>query len=135
MTPPNRTGGAGSLGGASTADIRPGPPVPPAGAGPATTAPAGPQTTVGAAVPDHAAPAVFHGRWASALSGRRAHLVPDGAPQGVHFGRPTGLTVDGWDALIDPRGLKEAAAKDMPECLWCTTMLRHMGANVELVSP
>lgn len=131
MTPPDRTGGAGSPGWAPSAAI-PGPPVPPAGAAPTTPAPAGPQTTVGAAVPDHAAPAVFHGRWASALSGRRAHLVPDGAPRSVHFGRPTGLTVDGWDALIDERGLAEAVSMD--RCLACATLLKRMGARV-VVSP
>ncbi len=74
-------------------------------------------------------------RWAAALSGRRAHLVLEDAPRDIHVGRTTAFTADGWWALIDERGLAEAAADDMPKCLWCATMLRHMGANVELVAP
>lgn len=80
----------------------------------------------------HRAP---HVRWGLALSGRRAHLVLEDAPQDVHVGRTTGFTVDGWWALVDATGLAEAADEDMPKCLGCATMLRHMGANVELVSP
>lgn len=118
-------------------------PQPVAQAGAARPAAPAPKPTAGAVAPDHAAPAVTHAsrsrpepvRWGLALSGRRAHLVLEEAPQGAHVGRATAFTVDGWWALVDALGLKEAAAEDMPKCLGCATMLRHMGANVQLVSP
>lgn len=123
MTPPDRTGGAGGLGGASTADISPGPPVPPAGAVSAPSAPAGPQTTVGA-VSGSAVPAVFQipGVWGTALTVRCAHFVPDRFPRDTHFSRETGLAIDGFQALIDERGLEDA--ETLPKCSACLRQLR-----------
>lgn len=137
MTPPDRTGGAGSeVVAASTAGTVPGPPVPESTAGavdPHLAAPAVPELTAGAVAPEtSAAPAVSHG-WAAALTGEKAHWVPEGAPRKEHDGRPTGLTLEGWYALIDERGLREGAA--LPPCRTCCRELARMSAPVEPTQP
>jgi hypothetical protein len=85
--------------------------------------------TAGAAdIDPDTAPAVFQGAWAAALTARRAHYVPAGAPQGTHHGRRTGLSLDGWDALIDQQGLDEA--EHLPHCTPCTRALARMSRQV-----
>lgn len=121
---PDRTGGAGSPGWPPSNAI-PGPPVPPAGAvGDASPpAPAGPQPTVGAVAPEtSAAPAVLQGVWGCALTVRSAHFVPTRFPRDTHFGRTTGLAIDGFQALIDEQGLEDA--KTLPQCSACLRQLR-----------
>lgn len=92
-----------------------------------THAAPGPQTTAGAVVPDHAAPAVTQGGWGAALTELYAHYVPAGAAQGIHFGRPTGVALDGWDALIDRQGLEDG--EQLPKCGPCTRQLALMSAS------
>lgn len=107
-------------------------PQPTAGAGSrAFAAPAVAPLTAGAVGPD-TAPAVSHG-WAAALTGEKAHWVPEGAPQKVHEGRPTGLTLEGWYALIDAQGLKDGAA--LPPCRTCCRELARMSAPSEPTQP
>jgi hypothetical protein len=79
-----------------------------------------PQPTAGAVVPDHAAPAVTHG-WATALTGLCAHWVPKGGPRGVLYDRQTGLTLEGYDAYVDPLGLEQGA--ELPKCPACKRRL------------
>ncbi len=123
MSVPDRTGGAGPVGGASAGSRTAGPPVPPAGAAldASPPAPAGPRSTAGAVDARAAAPAVTHG-WATALTGLCAHWVPEGGPRAVHYGRPTGLTLEGYDALIDPLGLEQGA--ELPKCPECLRRLQ-----------
>lgn len=134
MSNPDRTGGAGPVGGASAGSGTSGPPVPESAAGAVdarVAAPAAPDLTAGAVDPD-TAPAVSHG-WAAALTGEKAHWVPEGAPQKVHEGRPTGLTLEGWYALIDERGLAEGAT--LPPCRTCCRELARMSAPSEPTQP
>lgn len=89
-----------------------------------------PQPTAGAESRASAAPAVTHG-WAAALTAEKAHWVPEGAPQDEHNGRPTGLALEGWQALIDEQGLREGA--ELPPCRTCCRELARMSAPAEQV--
>lgn len=135
MSNPDRTGGAGPVGGASAGSGTSGPPVPESAAGAVdarVAAPAAPDLTAGALNPESVAPAVSHG-WAAALTGEKAHWVPEGAPQGEHNRRPTGLTLEGYDAFIDERGLAEGA--ELPPCRTCCRELARMSAPSEPTQP
>lgn len=108
-------------------------PQPAAGAGSrAFAAPAVAPLTAGALNPESGAPVVSHG-WAAALTGEKAHWVPEGAPQDEHNGRLTGLTLEGYDAFIDERGLAEGAA--LPPCRTCCRELARMSAPSEPTQP
>lgn len=131
MSNPDRTGGAGPVGGASAGSGISGPPVPESAAGAVDarlSAPAAPDLTAGAARPEPAALAVTHG-WAAALTLRRAHWVPEGAPRDVYCGRPVGLALDGWNALVDKQGLEDGAK--LPPCLTCSRALARLAAPRE----
>lgn len=90
-----------------------------------------PKLTAGAVDPD-AAPAVTHG-WAAALTGEKAHWVPEGAPRGEHNSRLTGLTLEGYDAFIDEQGLAEGA--ELPPCRTCCRKLARLSAPSEPTQP
>ena len=125
MTTPDRAAASGS-------DASMLPPAAAAQAGTAHRPPAVPAvpatpTTAGAAGPD-TAPVVHHG-WAAALTGEKAHWVPEGAPQDVHYGRPTGLTLDGWQALVDEQGLADGAS--LEPCKTCCRSLARLSAPAE----
>lgn len=64
---------------------------------------------------------MVEGVWGCALTVRRAHFVPDRFPRDVHFGRTTGLAVDGFQALIDEQGLKDA--RGLSRCAACVHQL------------
>jgi hypothetical protein len=98
----------------------------------AFAAPAVAPLTAGAPNPESGAPAVSHG-WAAALTGEKAHWVPEGAPRGEHNRRLTGLTLEGYDAFIDERGLAEGA--ELPPCRTCCRKLARMSAPSEPTQP
>lgn len=127
MTPPERAAGAASSPGEAGSYLT-------AQTGAAITehhaAPV-PKLTAGAVDPD-TAPAVTHG-WAAALTGEKAHWVPEGAPRGEHNSRLTGLTLEGYDAFIDEQGLAEGAA--LPPCRTCCWKLARLSAPSEPTQP
>lgn len=106
MTPPDRTGGD-----AGCTPPHPDPPVP--------------HPTAGAADPDTAPAVAPPGYWAASLNINRAHYIPHGALTDWHHGRPVGLAVDGWYALIDQAGLADGAL--LPQCPTCTRELSRTG--------
>lgn len=132
MTVPDRTGGAGPVGGASAGSGTSGPPVPESAAGAVDarlSAPAAPELTAGAARPEPAASAVTHGGWAMSLTLDKAHYVPAGPILDIWFDRPIALALDGWNALVDKQGLEDGAK--LPPCLTCSRALARLSAPRE----